>query len=430
MAESSQPPASPRFSAYAAGLRPPAIDRLMAEVLQRPDILSLGAGFTSNELLPVEAVAAAAARLAQSPPPPAYLQYGTNQGHPVLREAIGAHLASFPGERAESYGSERVVISNGSQQALYILAQVLCERGDRVLVEAPSYFVFLEALKGLGIEPVPMPMRADGQIDPEALAAFLEEEKCTGTLPGIKMLYLMGYYGNPHARCVEENVKRALGTLLRELPAPPVVVEDGAYRELFYEAPHPAPTALSLPEFEGLPVVYAGTLTKPFATGLRIGYTVHSSAALRDALLRVKAHQDFGSAHYNQCLLADILQSGALTAHLQKVRPAYAAKMAALEEGLRTAGLPALGWRWESPRGGLLLWAEGPPGFDTGLDSAFCRACVEAGVLYVPGELCQPPGGACNFVRLSTGALLVDGLHEAAARFGEAARACTPKATP
>jgi 2-aminoadipate transaminase len=81
-----------------------------------------------------------------------------------------------------------------------------------------------------------------------------------------------------------------------------------------------------------------------------------------------------------------------------------------------------LGWRWTVPAGGLYLWLTAPAALDTGLDSAFCRACVQAGVLYVPGELCFGDTAPKNFVRLSFGVLGVADLAEAGRRFAAVAQ--------
>jgi len=96
--------------------------------------------------------------------------------------------------------------------------------------------------------------------------------------------------------------------------------------------------------------------------------------------------------------------------------------MRALHGALESAGLGASGWRWAVPGGGIYLWLEAPGDLDTGLESAFCRACVEAGVLYVPGALCFGDNVPKNFVRLSFGVLGEAGLQEAGRRFASVAQ--------
>ena len=118
-----------------------------------------------------------------------------------------------------------------------------------------------------------------------------------------------------------------------------------------------------------------------------------------------------------------MVREGLYDAHLATVRPHYAEKMATLDAGLREAGLDEMGWRWEVPEGGLLMWVVAPAGFDTSLDSPFCQACLDHDVIYVPGDLCFAEGLPTNAVRLSFGVLNPENLREAAHRFVAAAKA-------
>lgn len=403
----------------------PVITRLMTEALARPNLLSLAAGFTDNVVLPGDLIAESVKRLEHQLPRNAHLQYGMNQGRPELRAQVARLLASYPGEAGLGLSTDQVIIGNGSQQILYMSAQLFCNPGDIVLVEAPSYFVFLELLKGLGLRPRSLPTTPEGRVDFGRLRELFEVWQKTGELNRVKLLYFMGVYANPSSRCWHEEDKRALGRFLRDLPFALPVIEDMAYRELFFRSPWPARSILSMPEWEGLPALYTGTFTKPFATGLKVGFAAALEGDWISHLSRIKGHQDFGTNHFTQALIEDVIREGLYDAHLATVRPHYADKMHVLDAALREAGLPELGWRWEIPQGGLLMWAIAPEGFDTGLDSPFCQACLEHAVIYVPGDLCFAEEQPRNAVRLSFGVLDLPELKEAAHRFVAAARAVT-----
>lgn len=406
---------SPRWSALGKRLQEPVIAHLMADALARENVLSLGAGFTDNAVLPADMVGEAHDRLRQRPGFPTWLQYGTNIGRSRLRELLCEHLARFPGERPDSFDPARMILTNGSQQALYLAMQVLCDPGDEVWVEAPSYFVFLELLQGLGIQARSLPQTPEGRLDSGVFRQELARAQEENRLP--KAIYFMGTYANPSSRCVPAEDKIALGTALQELAPNVFVLEDAAYREMYFVQPWPAPSILSLDAFDGLACLYLGTLTKPFSTGLKTGYATTNFPPLLRKMAQAKAHQDFGSAHFNQCLLEEVLEAGDFARYLVTIRPHYERKMAVLDEALHENGLAESGWRWQRPEGGLLLWAEGPDGLDTSMTSAFCAAALETGVLYVPGDLCFAEGEPKNAVRLSTGALDDVGLREAARRF-------------
>ena len=412
------------YSALGQRAQPPTIARLMALMLENPSLLSLAAGFTDTRTLPEPAVQAAVAALASRPSAPEHLQYGTNQGRPKLRALLAERLLAqetlaTPADVATV--RKNVFITNGSQQALYLAMQVLCEPGDIVLVDRPSYFVYLEMLAGLGVRALSLPVDAAGHVDGPALRELLADLRERGELPRLKAVYFVSYFSNPSARSLEEAEKTLIAEALTAAGAIVPVVEDAAYRELYYETQYAARSVLSLPAWAAFPKLYLSTLTKPFATGLKVGYGTSSDTGLMEKMLHVKGHHDFGTANYNQALLEEVIDQGGLDAQLARIRPVYLAKMRALHAALVAAGLPALGWRWAVPGGGLYLWLSAPAALDTGLDSAFCRACVEAGVLYVPGELCFGDDAPKSFVRLSFGVLGEADLAEAGRRFAAVA---------
>jgi 2-aminoadipate transaminase len=408
------------FSALGRRVSSPAIARLMAQAVERPGILSLAAGFTDPGSLPREAVASAV-RLRLAPDAPSEpLQYGTNQGRLELREILAARLARAEPGLDPARLAREMLVTNGSQQALYLAVQTLCDPGDLVLVEQPTYFVFLEMLAGLGVGALPIPVDAAGRPDPGALAGRLAEWRRTGEAGRIRALYLVSYYSNPSGLSLDAHRKVRLAEVLREAGLIVPVIEDAAYRELHFREPHPAPSVLTLPAWTAFPRLYAQTLTKPFATGLKLGYAVCDHEIWRLKMQHVKGHQDFGSSNFGQALLATALAGGDYDRQLERVRPIYERKRDALEAAL--APLRALGWSWEQPAGGLYLWLEAPHGLATSMDSAFCRACLDAGVLYVPGDLCLPEPAADAWVRLSFGLLSVEALAEAGARFVAVAR--------
>lgn len=405
------------FSALGRRVAPTAIARLMTAALENPRLLSLAVGFTDNATLPVEPFGAAVEALARRPGAPEYLQYGTNQGRPLLRERIAARIARAEGWAAGRVAADQIVIGNGSQQILHLAAEVLCDPGDILLVDRPSYFVLLELLRGLGIEVRTLPVDAAGGLDFMALETAIARWRASGELARIRGVYFVSYFSNPSGRTLGVGEKRGLARVLAAQGLVVPVIEDAAYREMGFAGAQPVPSVLALEQWEAFPRLYAGTLTKPFATGLKIGYGCCTDETWRAKMLHAKAGQDFGSANLNQAVLEEVLGNGAFDAHLARIVVGYAKKMQVLHEALLAGGLAARGWRWQRPEGGLYLWLTAPAGLDLGGDAAFFRACVEAGVLYVPGELCYGDAPERNTARLSFGVLAEEELVEAARRF-------------
>jgi 2-aminoadipate transaminase len=277
-------------------------------------------------------------------------------------------------------------------------------------------------LTGLGLRAVSLPVDADGRIDAAALGALLDGFASRGEAKRVKAVYFVSYFSNPSARSLDVAEKNAIAAELARRGLYVPVVEDAAYRELYYRDAPAAPSVLSLPAWSDFPKLYTATLTKPFATGLKVGYGFCTDETWLKKMLHVKGHHDFGTANFNQAILEHALASENYDRQLAHIRPAYERKMRALHESLTREGLPALGWRWAVPAGGLYLWLCAPRALETGLDSAFCRACLEAGVLYVPGELCFGDDPPRHYVRASFGVLGERDLAEAGRRFVAVAR--------
>jgi len=414
-------PSSISFSALGARLQPPAVTALMAAALENPHVLSLAAGFTDTSTLPLREVGQVVADLAARDGRPEHLQYGTTLGRPGLRELLAARTATLDGLPAGAIPAAQTIVANGSQQILHAAAQVLCDAGDIVLVEQPTYFVFLDILAGLGARAVALPEHPDGSLDLAAISARLAALRAAGETRRIKAVYLQGYFANPSGASRTEAEKNGLATVLRDAGLIVPVIEDAAYRDLWFDEPWPARSVLALEAWREFPRLYLGTLTKPFASGLRVGYGHATDAAWFARLGWLKGHADFGTTNFNQAILERIVADRTLDDYLARTRPIYGGKRRRLHDALIHAGLRELGWSWIPPGGGLTMWVRGPRGLDTSTEAPLWRAAMEEGVLYVPGALCLAEPEAAGCVRLSFGVLNGAELDEAARRFTRAA---------
>jgi len=402
---------SSAFSKMGRRTQAPPISWLMKLALDHPALISLAAGFTDNESLPVaEARALLNEILGSRKTGRTALQYGTTVGDPQLRRLTAERLwqldssrgtrstASLidmkrestvglsPRELKEIYSPERAIITSGSQQLLYMLTECLCDPGDVVLVEDPTYFVYLSIVQSHGLQCRGVRLAGDG-IDLAHLEQTLKALERSGGLKRVKMLYLVSYYQNPTG-ITTSFVKKvgALKTLKRFERAarhPIYLLEDAAYRELRF-AGDDVSSALAVKGAADR-VIYAGTYSKPFATGARVGFGILPEPLL-DAVLRVKANHDFGTSNLLQQLLSRALASCRYEKHLSALRHRYARKSVTMVKAMREH-FPA-DVRWEEPRGGLYVWALLPRSVKSGLKSKLFQSALRHGVLYVPGELC------------------------------------------
>jgi 2-aminoadipate transaminase len=272
-------------------------------------------------------------------------------------------------------------------------------------------------LTGLGLRAVSLPTDASGLLDPIAIGKRLDELRSTGEINRVKAVYFVSYFSNPSGRSLTTGEKDQLAEVLKQKGVVVPVIEDAAYRELYFEEPDKTPSVLGLTSWKEFPKLYTSTLTKPFASGLKIGFGVGTDQAWLDKILHAKGHHDFGSANFNQAICETVLANGDFDRQLAKVRKAYLEKRDALDRALEQGGLRKLGWSWARPKGGLYLWLQAPRGIDLGLNGEFCHACIKEGVLYVPGDLCFGDFPSKDTARLSFGVLSPDKLAIAGERF-------------
>lgn len=367
----------------------PPISWLMHSALARPQLISLAAGFTDNESLPVAETRSLLNRILRSPRTgrPA-LQYGSTAGDPELRRLTARHLQQLDSSEAnhQSYAADRLLITNGSQQLLYLTTEALCDEGDIVLVEDPTYFVFLGILQSRGLRTRGIRLQRDG-LDLAHLETVLQSLQRRGDLRRVKLLYLVSYFQNPTGVTTSLEKKRGMLKLLKQFERaaghPIYLLEDAAYRELRF-AGRDVPSALTLRDAQNR-MIYTGTFSKPFATGARVGYGLLPEPMFT-VVLRLKGNHDFGTANLLQHLYTGALASGGYHRHVARLQQRYARKARVMKQALEAHFPPAVEW-WE-PEGGLYFWARLPRHVPAGVKSKIFRAALKQDVLYVPGEIC------------------------------------------
>jgi 2-aminoadipate transaminase len=403
----------------------PPISWLMHAALSRPKLISLAAGFTDNSTLPVEISRKLLNDILRSPKTgqPA-LQYGITAGENNLRELTAKHLQKLDGANSASKGHSpaRVMITGGSQQLLYMTLEALCDESDIILVEDPTYFVFLSILQSRGIAARGVKLERDG-IDLVHLEKVLTLLKKTGELRRVKALYLVTYFQNPTGATTSLAKKSAALKLLKKYERvaghPIYLLEDAAYRELRFDHGDDIPTALTLPGAKDR-VIYTGTYSKPYAPGARVGFGILPEPIFT-TVQRIKGNHDFGTANLLQQLLARALATGLYDKHVAKVQKNYARKARVMKSAL-AEHFPANVEIWESG-GGLYFWARLPKGISAGVKSKVFQSALKADVLYVPGELCyaDDPSRAKpdNEMRISFGSANEENIRKGIARLGK-----------
>ena len=367
----------------------PPISWLMSAALAHPHLISLAAGFTDNESLPVREARQLLNGILNLPRTgQAALQYGTTLGDATLRRLTAEHMQKLDGVKSPSkvFSPDRMIISSGSQQLLYMVTEATCDAGDIVIVEAPTYFVYASILQSHGIQARGVRLERDG-LNLVELERTLERLKRNGELKRVKLLYLVSYYQNPTGVTTSFAKKRAALALLKKYERsaghPIYLLEDGAYRELRFTG-EDVKSALVI-NGAGERVIFAGTYSKPFATGTRVGFGILPDTVFT-AVARIKGNHDFGSSNLLQQLLSRALATGVYDKHRLALRKRYAEKARVMKGAMEQHFPPEVEW-WE-PEGGLYFWARLPKSLASGPKSKLFKAALNSDVLYVPGALC------------------------------------------
>lgn len=370
----------------------PAISDLMRLALARPELISLAAGFVDQQSLPLNTIEQAWRSIMADPKAGREaLQYGTTQGDPVLRYALAQRLQDESPSLNVTVSSiaERIMITTGSQQLLYLLAEALINPGDIVITEAPTYFVFLDLLKARGAEIIGIPID-EGGLCTVKLENALARVHSEGRLSRVKMIYTVTEHSNPSGLSMADDRREKVVALARVYSQNQkiYVVDDAAYRGLGFDETEPA--SLWSHDRSGDWVIHARTFSKTFSPGVKLGYGVLPEDLL-PAVLALKGHHDFGTSNLMQRLILQVLESGQFKVQMERLRAIYKAKCTALLETLeyRLGDLkPEV--QWTVPKGGLYVWLTLPESIETSRNGDFFAACIDAGVFYVPGEYCFP----------------------------------------
>jgi len=227
--------------------------------------------------------------------------YGDPQGHRDLREAISRHIGLSRGVAASA---DDVLVTNGTQQALDILARVLLKPGDHVAVEDPGYPPPRRLFQALGLRVVAVPVDRDGLV--------------VDALPRrIRLVYVTPSHQYPLGVSMTLQRRRALLAWADRNDA--AIVEDDYDSEFRFGGRPREP----LQTLDGAGrVIYVGSFSKTLLPGLRLGFLV-TPPSLRLAVQKAKHVTDWHTATPVQTALADFIDGGGFARHVRRMARVY-----------------------------------------------------------------------------------------------------------
>jgi DNA-binding transcriptional MocR family regulator len=356
------------------------VQALVMQILQDsqdPSLVQLGAAIPNPELLPTErlsrGLAAAARRLGA-----AGYRYEMPPGSEALRVQISRRALAAQCILAP----EDLVITNGCLEALTLCLRTLCQPGDTVAIESPTYFGVLQGLQLLGLRALEIPTHPRTGLSLDALRFALDSAP-------VKACVVMSNFNNPLGSMMPDDSKRKLVELLaqREIP----LIEDDIYGDLAFASSRP--TVCKAYDRQGL-VLLCSSFSKDLAPGFRVGWV--APGRWREQVLHLKAATNLATATLPQVTIADFLASADYERHLTRLRRTYARQVAQVTQAVLKF-FPE-GTRVSRPQGGFVLWVELPDRVDS---LELYERALQHRITFAPGPIFSARQRFRNFLRLN-----------------------------
>lgn len=351
------------FSDKISSLQPSAIREILKATAD-PAIIPLAAGNPAPDAFPVEEVQKISAEILAEEPITA-LQYGVTEGYQPLRDELKSWLA-----RREKIGRDfdDLLVVSGATQIMDLTTKVLCNEGDTVICEEPSFIGSLNCFRSYGCKLKGVPVEADG-MDVDAL------EEALKTTENAKFIYTIPNFQNPAGATMSLAKRKRLYELAVKYNK--IILEDNPYGDLRV-AGEPLPTIKSM-DTEGI-VIYAGSFSKILSPGLRVAYCVGPKPILAKMTVGKQA-SDVHTPCLNQMIVYRWLRDYDVEAHIKKIQEIYRKKLNLMCDCIDKE----LGdfVEYVRPEGGLFIWCKLPDDVDM-LD--FVQRAVKKKVAVVPGN--------------------------------------------
>jgi DNA-binding transcriptional MocR family regulator len=349
------------------------------EALSRTDIVPLNGAFTSPTQYPNQRLNNLMREVLRDHPLSAGELF-MSPGYPELRRQIAKRMAIAGAPTDPAH----VVITNGAMDAIIQTLTVLCQPGDTVMVESPTYFGLLQAIEYLRLKVIEVPNHPGAGIDVDAV-------RNAARTPGLAAAVLMPNFNNPAGTLTPDDAKRAIVAALSASEVP--IIEDDIYGDLHYGSVRP--TSLRAFDEAGL-VITCSSVSKTIALGYRIGWAV--SPTFHADIARAKFYSSVASPTLQQLVLARYYASGGYDRYLRRVRATLSANALQFIEAV--ARYFPSGTRVTRPAGGIVLWIEMPQGVD---GTELFRTALASRIGIAPGIVFSATAGYRNFIRMNCG---------------------------
>ncbi len=351
------------FSDRVNSLKPSAI-REIFKYAADPAVVSLSAGNPAPDAFPAKEIAEISADLLSRRPVDA-LQYGLTEGYAPLRDYLKKYMKDKYGIGSEN---DQLIITSGAQQVMDLAAKSLCNEGDVVICEAPSFIGSLNSFRSYNARLVGVPVESDG-INTEILEEKLKTEK------NVRFIYVIPNFQNPSGVTMSLEKRKKVYSLAKKYGV--MILEDNPYGELRYFGEN-VPAIKSL-DTDGI-VMYAGSFSKVISPGMRVGWCVAPNPVIQKMVV-CKQGQDVHTNMWSQIVIHEYVTKYDFEEHLNYLRELYRKKARFMMDLLDEHLAPYI--TYDKIDGGLFIMCKLPDNINM-LD--FCKEAVKRKVCVVPGN--------------------------------------------
>ena len=356
---------------------PASFVRGILKVAADPSIISFAGGLPNPISFPQDALSESMQRIVKDYGSKVF-QYSLTAGLPELRRYIAQR---YKAKHGLDITEDEIVITTGSQQALDLIAKVLLDRGDGVVVENPTYLAAIQAFSMSMPKFYPVDLTDEG-MDVDGLRRALEND--------VKFVYAIPNFQNPTGLTYSAACRERVFAALDERDT--VLIEDDPYGELMFGGTRlPYIGAGRLKNS-----ILLGTFSKTCTPGMRTGYIVCKNAELMKHISVAKEASDLHTNIFSQYLIYDYLTHNDYDAHISRITELYRKQADAMISAMRKYFPTTVGYT--APRGGMFLWVTLPDGMSA--MSLFPKA-LENKVAFVPGDPFYVDRKDANTMRLN-----------------------------
>lgn len=351
--------------------------RDILKVINQGDIISFAGGLPDDDLFPVDAIKMAFEKTLQSGG--SALQYAETEGILPFREVIVERM----NKSGIQSSVEEVLVTTGSQQAIDLFARIMCDPGDVILTENPTYLAALQVFNSYEIKVIPVASDEFGMI-PDDL-----EEKIKRYHP--KCVYVVPTFSNPTGKVWSLERRQQLLDIAKKRNV--VIFEDDPYGEIKFDdqATYTPIAALD----DGTHVLYTSTFSKTVVPAMRTGWVKGPYQIIR-MMAQAKQATDLHTNSLAQIALNHLCRDFDLDHHIQILRKTYYSRMQIMQKLLDSIDLP--GFSYIEPKGGMFFWVSLPETINA---ANLLNKAVENGVAYVPGAPFYVDNPELNTLRLN-----------------------------